>query len=70
MQLYLSSYRLGNHAEKLGHMVAGHKRIGVIRNALDFSNDTERLEAGREREFKAFKAIGLSPEAIDLRDSF
>ena len=70
MQLYLSSYRLGNHAEKLGQMVVGNKRIGVIRNALDFSNDTELLDVGRKREFKALKAIGLSPQAIDLRDHF
>ena len=70
MKLYLSSYRLGNEAERLKRLVSGEKRIGVIRNALDFSNNLERLEQGRVREFNDLKELGLYPESVDLRDYF
>ncbi len=33
MQLYLSSYKLGDEPEVLGDLVYGSKRIGVVRNA-------------------------------------
>ena len=51
-------------------MVSGEKRVGVIRNALDFSDDFERLRDGRIREFNDLREIGLSPEEIDLREFF
>jgi dipeptidase E len=51
-------------------MVAGSKRVGVVRNALDFSSDTDRLEQGRAREFKELREIGLIPEELDLREHF
>lgn len=70
MMFYLSSYRLGNRAQDLGRMVAGRKRVGVVRNALDFSSDTDRLEQGRAREFKDLEEIGLIPEEVDLRKYF
>ncbi len=70
MQLYLSSYRLGDKAADLARLVMGQKRIGVIRNALDFSDDQERLREGREREFNDLRNLGLFPEELDLRDYF
>ena len=70
MKLYLSSFRLGTRASDLGRMVAGGKRIGVVRNALDFSSDKDRLEQGRAREFDELKDIGLTPEELDLRRFF
>ena len=70
MKLYLSSYGLGDRAADLGRMVAGGKRVGVGRNALDFSSDTDRLEQGRAREFKELEEIGLVPEELDLREYF
>lgn len=70
MKLYLSSYRFGDNAYILGQLVSGNRRIGVIRNALDFSNDQERLRIGREREFHGLRALGLHPEEIDLRRYF
>lgn len=70
MQLYLSSYHLGSRAAEFAALVGGKKRIGVIRNALDFSTDTKRLLAGREREFNDLISLGLTPEDIDLRDYF
>jgi dipeptidase E len=70
MKLYLSSYRLGNRALELAQMVGGGKRVGVVRNALDFSSDTARLEEGRAREFKDLQELGLIPEDVDLREYF
>ncbi len=70
MKLYLSSYRLGDNASNLAQLVSGKKRIGVIRNALDFSDDRERLREGREREFSDLRNLGRFPEELDLRDYF
>jgi dipeptidase E len=70
MHLYLSSYKIGNRAEELSDLFKGNRRVGVIRNALDFSDDLERLETGRKQEFADLESMGLSPESIDLRDYF
>jgi dipeptidase E len=70
MKLYLSSYGLGNRAAELGRMVTSGKRVGVVRNALDFSSDTDRLERGRAHEFKELRNIGLIPQDLDLREYF
>ena len=70
MKLYLSSFGLGNKACELGKMVTGKRRIGVIRNSLDFSSDAARLRAGRDREFNDLQQLGLQPDEINLRDYF
>jgi len=70
MKLYLSSYRLGNRALQLAQMVGGGRRIGVVRNALDFSLDMDRIEQGRTREFEDLQRIGLVPEDLDLKEYF
>ena len=51
MKLYLSSVGLGDNASELGGLVTGEKRIGVIRNSLDFSDDQARLDAGETGSF-------------------
>ncbi len=63
MKLYLSSYRLGNNSDEFARLVSGQKRIGVIRNALDFSDEHDRLKEGREQEFADLMGLGFSPEA-------
>ena len=70
MKLFLSSMGLGDHANELGILVSGKKRIGVIRNALDSWNDHERLREGLDREFSELGNLGLFPEEIDLRKYF
>lgn len=70
MKLYLSSYRLGDDAERLSELVSGEKRVGVVRNALDYSDDVVRLEKGREREFDELRALSLHPEEVDLKNYF
>ena len=70
MKLYLSSYQVGGQANILSELFAMSKRVGVIRNALDYSDDKERLKNGRDREFIELRSIGLKPEDIDLRNYF
>ena len=70
MKLYLSSYRLGDKAERLGQLISGERRVGVIRNALDYSDDAKRLEEGRAREFDDLRSLELYPEEVDLRHYF
>lgn len=70
MHLYLSSYHLGENAQKFAKLVEGNKRIGVVTNALDFSTDTARLAQSFQREIDDLRALGLSPEILDLRTFF
>ncbi len=70
MKIYLSSYRIGNNPDELSELVSGQKRIGVIRNALDFSDDESWIRLGWKLEFADLKRLGFHPEAIDLRDYF
>lgn len=70
MKLYLSSYRLGDESATFGELVTGQRRVAVIRNALDFSNDRERLIIARKREFSDLESLGLKPFELDLRDYF
>lgn len=69
MELYLSSYRLGNESEKLAEMVGRGNKIAVIGNAMDFVDEEIRKEKIDEN-FEELKGIGLEPEEIDLRDYF
>ena len=61
---------MGDQPDILSDLFAAPKRVGVIRNALDYSDDKERLENRREREFIELQSIGLQPEDIDLRNYF
>lgn len=70
MFVYLSSYQLGERASQFAARVDGEKRVGVIRNALDFSDDEKRLQAGQEFEFNGLKELGLNPTPLDLRTFF
>ena len=69
MQLYLSSYRIGNYGAKLAELAQGKTAL-VVSNALDFSDDDSRLEFGREREIAWLTDLGIRAESIDLRDYF
>lgn len=70
MKLYLSSYRIGSRGAELAGLLEGHKRIAVIRNALDFSTDAERLRVGREREISSLGTLGIMAVELDLRRYF
>jgi len=68
--MYLSSYRLGNNPEKLVALVGANKKVAVIPNALDFSNEIDRRNAGVQREIDDLNNLGLQAEEVDLRKYF
>ncbi len=71
MKLYLSSYRLGNHPNKLKELVGKtDAKVAVCMNALDYSNDEARKEESLKNELNDMKSLGFVPEQIDLRDYF
>jgi dipeptidase E len=69
MRLYLSSFRLGNHPQKLVDLVKGNKRAVVIINACDHLSDEERL-IRVQQEFAALQSLNFSSTEIDLRCYF
>ena len=68
--LYLSSYHLGNEAQKLKQMVDSNKKAAIIPNALDFSQDLERRKKSIQQEIDDLTSLGFIPEELDLRDYF
>lgn len=70
MKMYLSSYRLGDNPQQLVDLVGNNKKVAVIPNALDFSTEIDRRNAGVQREIDDLKQLGLEPEEVDLRDYF
>lgn len=71
MKLYLSSYRLGNHADELVKLVGKPgAKVAVCQNALDWSTDLERKAISLQAEFDDMKRLGFEPEELDLRDYF
>lgn len=71
MRLYLSSYRVGNHADKLVELIGRkYARVAVSVNALDFSNDLERKNARLAQELSDMESLGFEAEKLDLRDYF
>ncbi len=69
MRMYLSSYGLGNHPEKLLELAGANKKVAVIMNARDGRPDDGREEK-LLKEFNDLISIGLLPEEIDLRKYF
>lgn len=71
MRLYLSSYRVGDFGEELKKLVnKPHAKVAVIANAVDWSNDVQRIKDGIAKEFEDMKSLGFEPELLDLRDYF
>lgn len=70
MKLYLSSYHLGDNPEILASLFSENKKVAVITNALDFSDDFERREKSIEQYKELLLSIGLHPEELDLRKYF
>ncbi len=69
MELYLSSYRLGNESKKLTEMVGKGNKIAVIGNAMDFVDAGLRKEKIQEN-LEELRLIDLNPVEVDLRDYF
>ena len=69
MRLYLSSFRLGNHATRLLELVKPTARVAAIMNALDPLPVTVRQQLVTRLEGD-FATIGLNIEELDLRNYF
>jgi dipeptidase E len=69
VQLYLSSFRLGNRPEALLDLLAGRTRVAAITNADDYKTGADRI-ASFERERTDLASLGLEASELDLRDFF
>lgn len=70
MKLYLSSYKFGNYKEELVKLALDNKKVGVIMNAVDWSNDKERVVKSLNEQIDVLKSLGFTAEQIDLRKYF
>jgi len=70
MKMYLSSYRLGNNPETLVELIGKNKKIALIPNAIDFSNQIEKRNAKVQQEINDLNVLGLQAEEVDLRKYF
>lgn len=69
MRLYLSSFRVGDHPDRLVEMVGDNRRAAVVFNAADDYDPAERDDR-LETELDALETLGLEAEELDLRDFF
>ena len=72
MKFYLSSYRLGDHADRLLAMVAEPRRMIIVTNALDAIPLEAQLRYARKTfdPVRYFADAGFDPTLIDLRRYF
>lgn len=69
MKLYLSSYGLGNHPEKLQALVGENKSVGVVLNAQDLV-DTQKRQDRLDMAISDMAGLGFEPQELDLRQYF
>lgn len=70
MKFYLASYRLGEYPEKFKELltsVTKNKKVALITNALDFTNNYFELTKSVQRDERDIKGLGLEVEKIDLK---
>jgi dipeptidase E len=67
VRLYLSSFRIGDHPDRLIALARGGPRVGVIGNARDGWLPADRAESV-SAERQALHDLGFVAEEIDLRD--
>jgi dipeptidase E len=70
MHLYLSSYRFGDEPRRLRALAGDGQRAAVIANALDYSTDLARKNAGTVREIEGLADLGFDARELDLRCYF
>jgi dipeptidase E len=66
MKLYLSSFRLGDHPERLVALLPPAGRLAVICNAIDSEDPAVRREKVAA-EITWLTELGLTAEELDLR---
>lgn len=69
MRLYLSSYRIGNHGDRLLELLPDGARAFVIGNGLDGARASTR-ETVLGRTFSDLAELGIEARELDLRESF
>lgn len=69
MRLYLSSFRIGDHGERLLSLLRGGTRARVILNGLDGARTSTR-DAVLSRTVDDLGQLGLDAREIDLRGFF
>lgn len=69
MRLYLSSFKIGDHASDLKRLFGDGSRVAVIANAVDHKSVAERANKVRA-EYAGLEALGFVVGEIDLRDYF
>ena len=71
MQLYLSSYKLGNKQEILKEWIKNHgNKIILIANSRDIFEDGPRKEAGIRRDTESLENLGFEVKNLSLKDYF
>jgi dipeptidase E len=68
MRLYLSSFKIGNHPDRLAALARPGTRARIIVNALDNSPHARKEWLASQSE--ALKRLGFVPEELDLRKYF
>ncbi len=70
MKFYLSSYEIGNKADKL-KALAPKGKIGYIPNARNFTEaDPERYAIRNSNDMSSLRELGFEVEMVDLRNYF
>ena len=67
MKLYLSSFHLGNHPEKLVSLFGSKPYVAIISNAKDYIPAPEKQERLNE-QIKSLKSFGVESGEVDLRN--
>jgi dipeptidase E len=67
VKLYLSSFRLGDHPERLVDLLPASPRVAVIANSID-NEDPELRVAKVAAELTWLTELGLRADELDLRD--
>ena len=68
MRYYLSSYKIGNQADRLKQLTAD-RTLGFIPNASDWVTPQEQEESN-QRNMKDVTDLGIRIEILDLKDYF
>lgn len=66
MKLYLSSFRLGDHPERMVAMLPPAGRVAVVCNSIDAEDPAVRRDKVAD-EITWLTELGLSPDELDLR---
>lgn len=69
MNLYLSSFRIGDSGAELAGLCGSGKAF-VVTNALDFSRHAEHRQHVIAREIEDLGRLGITAESLDLRHFF